>query len=457
MKFMYLFKICILFSILLGAGNILAAQEEDVKEEGEEKEVIKSIVEQRKDTLRFGITPQILTLLETITDDKDPAYTEEVESLFDTVRDTTVHTAVFRYFTALEDDRLLKRTAAILDNHLDEPAQLVSSAVAYAAEAEIEELEPRILEIAESGSGTLPMDAVKALGALGDEKTARRLMELYEASGVSQQVKEQIILVLGKLESEEAIDLLIELAEDTGEAMTMRRFAADSLGRIGSSRAIETLKKLFSQDDPYLRANAVYSMGLIGGPEAEEILFAALRDQFWRIRVSAAEALGEAGVKDGFDILAYKAENDPEVQVRTSAVEALGKIGGRKAFELLKEIARGSRNPVAVRTQALESLVEEDLSGSIPFLKELFTEETAKRSSVVLDSLGRILSEAEGSGLAPIYTHMLQIPSIPMKIYAMRGIRKNKILTLKDEVEKLTEESSPVSVRRYAEGVLESF
>lgn len=446
MKYLSLIGILALFLVSFGSGIRLYAQED------------KSIVEERKDTLKFGITSQILSVLETITEEKETGYTEEAESLFDTLRDPGVHAAVFHYFRAIDDDSLVERAAEVLSNHLDKPPALVASVIRYVAETGIEELEPRIFVIAESGiSGTLSLDAVKALGELGDEETAARLLELYDESGVSEQVREQIILVLGKLQAEQAVDLLIDIARDEGESLTMRRFAADSLGRIGSSRAVDTLEELYVQDDPYLRANAVYSLGLIGGPGAEAILFAALRDGFWRIRVSAAEAIGEAGIEEGIDILTYKAQNDPELQVRTAAVEALGKIGGGKSFEFLKELAKGPGNPLAVRTQALEALVEEDLSGSIPFLKELFAEESAKRSSVILDPLARIISDAEGAGLAPLYEQMLASPSIPMKIYGMRGIRINKIGTLRDKVEKLTGDDAPTSVRRYAEKVLESF
>jgi HEAT repeat protein len=452
--------ILLTFAIFLTTGTLLFAQDEAEKtgKEKSEERQRKSIGEERRDTLRYGITPQILSVLETISEEEDPAYTDEVESLLDTVRDTRVHTAVFRYFAAIENDSLAERAAEVLENHLDKPARLVSSVISYAAEAEIEELEPPILVIAESSiSGTLSLDAIKTLGVIGNDRTVERLLELYNDSDVAEQVREQIILVLGKLGAEDAVDLLIEIAEDEGETVTLRRFAADSLGRIGSELAVDTLKELYLHQDPYLRANAVYSLGLIGGPEAEEILFAALRDEFWRIRVSAAEAIGEGGIQDGFDILIYKAQNDPEVQVRTAAVEALGRIGGGKAFDFLRELAREPKNPVAVRTKALETIVAEDLSGSTAFVKELFAEESTKRSSVILDPLGRILSEAEGSGLASIYEMMLGSPSIPMKIYALRGIRVNKIGSLRDQVEKLTGEDSPASVRRYAEGVLESF
>ena len=451
MGYRTLFIVFMLITILAGPAALLIAQEEEPEEK-------KSIVEERKETLRFGITPQILTVLKTVTEEKDPAYADEAESLLDTVRDIGVHTAVFTYFGAIRDDSLAERGAEVLENHLDKPARLVSSVISYASEADIEELEPRILVIAESSvSGTFSIDAVRALGEIGDKGTVERLLALYEESDLAGPVREQIVLVLGKLEAEEAVDLLIDIARDVGETITMRRFAADSLGRIGSERAVETLKTLYSQEDPYLRSNAVYSLGLIGGSEAEEILFAALRDEFWRIRVSAAEALGEAGIKAGYDILVYKARNDPEVQVRTAAVEALGRIGGKKSFDTLRELAGDPRAPLAVRTQALESLVREDLPGSVSFFKELLTEESAKRSSIILDPLGRVLSEAEGAGLAPVYAHMLASPSIPMKIYGMRGIRVNKIRSLRGEVENLAGEDSPTSVRNYAEGVLESF
>ncbi|MFW5769303.1 MAG: HEAT repeat domain-containing protein, partial [Spirochaetota bacterium] len=325
MKYLSLIGILALLLVPLGNGVRLSAQED------------KSTVEERKGTLRFGITSEILSVLETITEEKETGYTEEAESLFDTLRDPGVHAAVFHYFRAIDDDSLVERAAEVLTNHLDKPQPLVASVIRYAAETGIEELEPRIFVIAESGlSGTLSLDAVKALGELGDEETVTRLLELYDKSGVSEQVREQIILVLGKLQAEQAVDLLIDIARDQGESLTMRRFAADSLGRIGSPRAADTLEELYLQDDPYLRANAVYSLGLIGGPAAEAILFAALRDEFWRIRVSAAEAIGEAGIKEGIDILTYKAQNDPEIQVRTAAVEALGKIGGGKSFDFLK-------------------------------------------------------------------------------------------------------------------------
>ncbi len=157
------------------------------------------------------------------------------------------------------------------------------------------------------------------------------------------------------------------------------------------------------------------------------------------------------------DILIYKAKHDPDIHnVRTAAVRALGEIGSGDAYRTLRELYESPTVPLEIRGASVEMLIEYDLGGSISTIQSVIEEQWSKNSSSLLDYTCKQLSTAKDGRLQGLYKKMLTHPdSINIILYGLRGIRNNSLSGLKEEVEKLTDESTHRTIRSYALSVLE--
>ena len=83
----------------------------------------------------------------------------------------------------------------------------------------------------------------------------------------------------------------------------------------------------------------------------------ALKHKDYRIRMKAAEALGEIGVKDAIDSLIKALKEDESSEVRKYAAMALGKIGDERAAEALIEALKDESLDVRLESaKALKSI-----------------------------------------------------------------------------------------------------
>jgi len=106
--------------------------------------------------------------------------------------------------------------------------------------------------------------------------------------------------------------------------------AAESLGELGDVKAIEPLVKALQDEDEDVRKCAVIALEKIGDKRAVVPLVKALQDDFFKCREYAAEALGRIGDKSAVQPL-IKSLQDVDVDVRVNAAEALGLLGDKRA------------------------------------------------------------------------------------------------------------------------------
>jgi HEAT repeat protein len=131
---------------------------------------------------------------------------------------------------------------------------------------------------------------------------------------------------------EPAVKPLIEALSDEYYGVCMA--AAEALGRIGDPRAVEPLIVALKNGGWYMiRKAAAEALGRIGDPRAVEPLIPVLKDEYFKVREAATEALikiGAPSVEPLIDALRYR-----EWRMRKAATEVLGKIGDARAIEPL--------------------------------------------------------------------------------------------------------------------------
>ncbi|RXE55116.1 hypothetical protein ABH15_12870 [Methanoculleus taiwanensis] len=130
----------------------------------------------------------------------------------------------------------------------------------------------------------------------------------------------------------EGIQALQE-AMTTDEDERIRRMASIFLGGLPCREAVASLVAGLRDPEKGVRAQAVRSLVAIGAPSMEA-LSPALRDEDWRVRYRALEALGLIADPAGFDPL-VAALGDEKDHVRYMAAKGLGKLRDLRAVPFL--------------------------------------------------------------------------------------------------------------------------
>lgn len=439
----------------LAAQENTEAAKETAKEDAKEEEI--SLEEQRKLTIKYGIDSQILELISQLKEQKNEDYLPELEELFTTTSNTNIKASVVGLFDALENDGIVDKAFEQLKNYDDLESDFVLDLIHYIDEYQTDSISAVLFEMLDDPRTEVASAALKALGISEREQYAQKLLELYEDQLFRDALKAPLITALGELGDPEAVEMLDRIVSDQDQSKSLRWRACLALGKIGGDKAFESVSQLLNDDDPILRSYAVSALGYFDQSGTVDILIDALRDGMWRVRVQAAEALGRRQATEALDILKYKAEYDPDIRnVRLTAVRAIGKLESREGYNFLRELYSSQKTPAGLRTASIEILVEEDLNNSLDVINEVFEEEWGKDKSSILDYTCKMLSTKESNRLAPLYKKMLNHPShINLLYYGLRGVRLNKVGSLKAEVEDLTSKEVSRGVQSLAKKVLE--
>jgi HEAT repeat protein len=422
----------------------------------EEQEELKSLREKRAMTLKYGIDSQILGMIEKLKEERNDKHNEALLEVFDRTTNPKIQSSIAEFFRTIESKALKDTAFERLQEYDDMRPELVTALTAYLEEYQDQEITKLFNEMTEDPRNQVAGRAVRALGASGNDTYTRDLINLYEESS-NESMKSAVLDALGKLGNDEALDLLIEEVRDDDNSKSLRWKACIALGKIGNPEALDTIEYLFGEKDPYLRMYAVRALSNFESDEVQTLLMEALRDDHWRVRVSAAESLGTLGSSKAVEILKFKARHDPERNnVAPAAIRSLGTIGGDKAFSFLREVYENDDYSDSLRLTAMRSLIENDLRGSLATLRKVIDEEWEEENSRILEYTCKELSTTENRILQPLYQKMLTHPDhFHIPIYGLRGIRLNGLRALKSEVKKLTDEEHNQHVRELAKTVLD--
>jgi HEAT repeat protein len=173
-------------------------------------------------------------------------------------------------------------------------------------------------------------------------------------------VRARAVYTLAAIDGRRAVEPLIAALGD--ESSEVRASAAWNLGDLGDHRAVEPL--IAALEDPAAaRFACAMSLGTIGDPRALEPLLLALTDEDSQLRKHAARALGGIGDARAVEPL-LAALDDEDREVRGSAATALGMIGDPRAVEPLlaleHDAAEGGSCEKLVLLQATGALARLD-------------------------------------------------------------------------------------------------
>lgn len=424
---------------------------------GQESEEVRSIRDERIDTLLFGIDSQIIEVIESVAVERDELLLDTVYAAFKLSKNPSVRIAAIEAFEKLDFRAALAEVVDIVADYENQDTNLVVRAIGFISKERDASVADSLLPLVTSIKSEISSAAIRGVGRTGGSAHAEALLAHFDDTNFESNLKPEIILAFGALESAAVVESLIEILNDPEQEMTWRRYACDALGKIADSRGLPAIERALGSEDAMLRAYAISSVRYFADQEIIPLLEQGLRDSFWRVRVSAAQALGTLQASASIPILDFKARRDPEANVREEAIRALAEIGSSEAFDLLRQYFEDDLFPDALRVTAVEMLTDRDPENSIASFKTVLDAEWDKRDkSRILERTGFFLSLTEHPNLDPLYSRLLDSGEIVLTIYGIRGIERNGLAAQKDRIESLAGEGTHRSIRREAIAALEN-
>ncbi|MDR1179241.1 MAG: HEAT repeat domain-containing protein [Spirochaetales bacterium] len=419
-------------------------------------DAIRPLSEERRDIIKYGLESELNVLLAALCNEKNDEFIDDFAQVLEKGAGVKTVQEIFNYFTIMDSDKGVEQAEKYLENYQEQSRDIIIAALRYLSSEKNHGFQEKIFPLLDSANAQITTAAVRYLGKRGNAESAGKLLELFEKEETSQTLRGEIILALGELKDPETVPFLKSLLEDEDEDTNLRRYACDSLGKIGDEQALPAIRAALESPDNILRSYAISSLGYFPGEENATILLSALRDSFPRVRELAAQRLGDMEYKDAVSILIYRARRDPDKKVRQAAIASLAKIGTGEAVSFLQEFFESEKNPGDLRSFAAEKLTDLHPSAMKESAAKIMDVEWTRDSSPILDVIGRLVSQKEYSGFDDLYKRMLGHQSFLIQIYAIRGIQKNHISSLKAEVEALSAEGRHPQLRKNALSALES-
>ncbi len=147
-------------------------------------------------------------------------------------------------------------------------------------------------------------------------------------------VRANAVFVLGRLNDISALQNML-IAIDNDESEEVRLQIVEILGKFKTQAVVAPLLKALESDDTDMRAMASKSLGLAGQSEAIPTLVNALGDESAQVRAQVAEALGLLRAEGAVALLVNTLVADDDSNVRYFAIQSLVAIGEQSVLDNL--------------------------------------------------------------------------------------------------------------------------
>ena len=235
--------------------------------------------------------------------------------------------------------------------------------------------------------------ALLAVCACASGPRARTAPEL--PSTAVPNLEERALLLL--LVDRQAYDEFVVHQALRGDA-SLREELAMALGRIPDRQGLSALQGLLVDDQPAVRRAAAFSIGLLGDPEGQQALFAAVRDKDRETGVLAVEALGRLGGRT-VDVLEALLPL-PEEERWARLLPHLFRFKDDTVVSLAE---RGLKVPdPALHAAAAFALAREPKAQALPTLRALLADPSPRVRAWAARALGIVGGEEDLAALRPL-------------------------------------------------------
>lgn len=394
--------------------------------------------EKNTETLKFGMESDILDLLDELIKNEDVRFVNEVYDLFQETKSFVVREKVLSFFTNIEDPCLEDFAIIVINDPYDEKLSTVNAVFRYIQTIKTKVAIPAILTLIENESEEYFNGALTTLGAIGGPEEAVYLTGFLDREDLTVAQKQQLVKVLGQIKAVETYDKLVEMAEDNEENAFIRMYSAEAIGSMGKEEAVEVLVNLYEDTDPKIREYVIRGLKNYKDNEvAEKIMLQATRDNHYKVRLEAIEAIKVNEIKSAVPYLIYRAKNDPENVVKKSAWPVIASLNTNEGNEFLVNQIKDKKIPDNTKSIIAKSLLEYNNAGSeeiIELAKETLKDDKRKPLRYALGKEFAKYKRDEYADLCVLYIANKDVATqgTGLDIYA-----KGRYASAESEIEKL--------------------
>lgn len=394
--------------------------------------------EKNTETLKFGMESDILDLLDELIKNEDVRFVNEVYDLFQETKSFVVREKILSFFTNIEDPCLEDFAIIVINDPYDEKLSTVNAVFRYIQTIKTKVAIPAILTLIENESEEYFNGALTTLGAIGGPEEAVYLTGFLDREDLTVAQKQQLVKVLGQIKAVETYDKLVEMAEDNEENAFIRMYSAEAIGSMGKEEAVEVLVNLYEDTDPKIREYVIRGLKNYKDNEvAEKIMLQATRDNHYKVRLEAIEAIKVNEIKSAVPYLIYRAKNDPENVVKKSAWPVIASLNTNEGNEFLVNQIKDKKIPDNTKSIVAKSLLEYNNAGSeeiIELAKETLKDDKRKPLRYALGKEFAKYKRDEYADLCVLYIANKDVATqgTGLDIYA-----KGRYASAESEIEKL--------------------
>lgn len=328
--------------------------------EAEKKDSGKNTVKDNRETIKYGIESDILTLFDTLMKNDDPRFMEEAYDLFQVTQNETVKKKLLAYFSKMEDPCLEDYAVTMLNDPYDESDSLVTEVFKYTAAVKCKDALPAVMELLQSDNETYFNNALTTAGEIGGEPEAKVIAGFLDREDLSVPQRQNVVKVLGKLKAKETVPELTTLAQDTDETSFTRAYAAQALGEIGVQDSLKVLESLFGDPDPIVRQYVISGIKHYPKSSVQNTIIQGIKDGHYRVRLEAIKAADSLKIADAVPYLVYRAKHDPEGVVKEACYPVIAKLNTSEGNEYLSSVLKDKKASDSTKAKVCDALFEAD-------------------------------------------------------------------------------------------------
>jgi hypothetical protein len=270
-------------------------------------------------------------------------------------------------------------------------------------------------------------------------KTVEYLIDYYTNREPGDENRRLIISAVGDAGAKEGTAFLVSIAENEEERVPLRIAALEGLSKIADPGGLRAIISAVSSRDPNVRSSAVGALGPFAGEEAEEAIMDSFRDSYYRTRIAAAKAAGERKLTQAVPFLRFRAENDDVPAVRDEAIKSIALIGGDEADTILKNLFSERKNNDRIRINAGEMLLSGGSRDYTEDVIIELDEARAKNQTALYNGFLRILGSAKSDKLEGLARRFFATGGVVEKSYAIDICANNDFRSLAGELRRLAD------------------
>lgn len=417
---------------------------------------VKSQLEERRETLLYGLDGEVISLITTLISEKDDSLLPEITDLFETVRNFTLREKIIAYFMEFNDPGLRDYALYVLKDPYDEKTSTVNSLINYVGNLKITEAAPLLQDIIESENEAYFNAALDALGEIGGDEEAQFLVEYLE-NDLSVAQKQALVQALGKLKAVETYDALVEMAENEDENTFVRMYATEAIGNIKPEESLEVLIELYSATDPNLREYVIKGIAPNTSEKAQNLLLSALKDDHYKVRLQSISAVQSQNMSVAGPALLYRAKHDEENAVKYACYEAISFLNFDEGIDYLVSLLEATLVNDTTKAKVAGSLLKYDRKKGVDAVIVLASKTLAddKKKSLRY-ALGKEFATHENQEFQSICAEYLASADVATQGTGLDIYKKNPYPALRITVQALADgEDVAASIKSKAKAIIE--